>query len=123
MVDVAVRQIALAKVMLGIVAVQIEPGRQEVRRGVAPRAVALDGRNVVLNGIHEVVNVVVAAEVLIHIVGDQLNRQVAWDAAHAHQTAVHSQVAAQMLVEKFLRQAEAQRHVLMQVQRQTDVRG
>ena len=51
-VDVAVRQIALAKIMFGIVTMQIELGRQEVGRGVAPGALALDGRNVVLDGVH-----------------------------------------------------------------------
>ena len=109
--------------MFGVVTMQIELGRQEVGRGVAPGALALDGRNVVLDGVHQVINVVVAAEILVHIVGDQLNGQVAGDAPHAHQAAVHGQVAAQMLVQELLCQTEAQGHILMQVQRQPDIRG
>ena len=123
MVDVPVGQIALAEVMLGVVAVQIELGRQKIRRCIAPCTLPLDGRNVILNGVHQIINVVVAAEILVHIIGDQLDRQVAGDTAHAHQAAVHSQIAAQVLIQKLLRQTEAQGHVLMQVQRQADVRG
>ena len=123
MVDVPVGQIALVQVMLGVVAVQVVPRRQEIRRGVPPLALPLEGGNVVLNGVHQFVNVVAGGGVLVEIVRHQLDGQIAGDAPHAHQAGVHRDVPLQMLVDELLRQTEAQRHVLMQVQAQPDVGG
>lgn len=53
----------------------------------------------------------------------QSTTDAAGNAPHAHQAAVHSGIAAQVLVQKFLRQAERERHVLMQVQPHADIRG
>ena len=105
--DVPVGQVALVEVMLDIVAVQVEPGGQEVGRGIAPGAFALDGGNVVLDGVHDLIQIVVGVEVFVAVVGHQLDGQVAGGAAHAVQAAVHGLVPQQRLIEKLLRQAEA----------------
>ena len=107
MVDVPVGQVALVEVMLGVIAVQVEPGGQEVGRGIAPGAFALDGGNVILDGVHDLIQIVVGVEVFVAVVGHQLDGQVAGGAAHAVQAAVHGLVPQQRLIEKLLRQAEA----------------
>ena len=123
MVDVPVGQIAFVQIMLSVIAVQVVPCAQKVSRGVTPGCLAFQRGDMVLDGVHHLVNVIMAAKGLVHIVGNQLNGQVAGNAPHAHQAAVHSGIAAQVLVQKFLRQAERERHVLMQVQPHADIRG
>ena len=110
MVDVPVGQIAFVQIMLGVIAVQVVPCAQEVSRGVTPGCLAFQRGDMVLDGVHHLVNVIMAAKGLVHIVGNQLNGQVAGNAPH-------------VLVQKFLRQAERERHVLMQVQPHADIRG
>ena len=120
MVDVPVGQVALGQIVLGVVPVQVEPRRQEIGRRVAPLGFPLHGGDVVLDGVHQFVDVVMVAQNLVHVVSHQLNGQVAGNPAHPHQAGVHGGVPQQMLVNELLRQAEAQRHVLVQMQPHPD---
>ena len=122
-VDVPHGEIALVQQVLGVVAVEVEPGRQEVGRGIAPCALPLDGGDMVLDGVHDLVQVVVAVAGLVAVVRHQFDGQIAGGTAHAHEAGVHGLVPQQRFVHEFLGQTEAQSHVLMEMQAQTDVRG
>ena len=61
----------------------------------------------VLDGVHDLIQIVVGVEVFVAVVGHQLDGQVAGGAAHAVQAAVYGLVPQQRLIEKLLRQAEA----------------
>ena len=122
-VDVAVGQIALVQIMLGIVAVQVIAGRQEISRGIAPCALALDGGDLILNGIHQIVDIVVRTQIFVAVVCNQFNGQVAGNTAHALKAAVHGHITVQVLVQKILCQTAGKAHVFVQMQRQTNTGG